>query len=181
VLYVGRIAAGKGIEHLLETARELPEAHVVFVGPDDRHGTMALMDSSRELGRVHVLPVTTEPPLELFRQADVLVLPSAGESFGMVAAEAAAVGTPVIVSDRCGIADFFADGEALVVPYDRDAVVNAVRRVLTDETLRTSLARGGVEAAKRTSWDRVTDMQEDIYRAATASRTAATKLSTDGS
>jgi glycosyltransferase involved in cell wall biosynthesis len=180
VLYVGRIAAGKGIEHLLEAARQIAEAHIVFVGPDDRHGTMALMDRSLELGRVHVLPVTTEPPLELYRQADVLVLPSAGESFGMVAAEAAAVGTPVIVSDRCGVADFFADGEALVVPYDRSAVVDAVRRVLSDEALRAGLARGGIEAAKRTSWDRVTDRQEEIYRSA-ASRTAATKLSTDGS
>jgi glycosyltransferase involved in cell wall biosynthesis len=98
----------------------------------------------------------------------------------MVAAEAAAAGTPVIVSDRCGIAGFFGDGEALVVPYDRAAVVDAVRRVLTDAELRARLARGGVEAARRTSWDRVSDVQEGIYRAVT-SRTAATKFSTDGS
>ena len=38
ILYVGRIAAGKGIEHLLGAAREIPEAHVVVAGPDDRHG-----------------------------------------------------------------------------------------------------------------------------------------------
>ena len=37
VLYVGRIAAEKGIEHLVEAARRMPEAHVVLVGPDDRH------------------------------------------------------------------------------------------------------------------------------------------------
>jgi glycosyltransferase involved in cell wall biosynthesis len=174
VLYVGRIAAGKGIEHLLEAARRLPDAHVVFVGPDDRHGTAI------EQGRnVHLLPATDEPPLELYRQADVFVLPSAGESFGMVAAEAAAAGTPVIVSDRCGIAASFRDGEALVVPYDREAVIGAVQRVLSDDELRARLARGGLEAARRTSWDRVTDRQEAIYREI-ASRTAATKLSTDG-
>ena len=108
------------------------------------------------------------------------MLPSEGESFGMVAAEAAAAGTPVIVSDRCGIAGYFEAGEALVVPYDREAVVDAVRRVLSDEDLRARLARGGVEAARRTSWDRVTDRQEEIYREI-ASRTTATKLSTDGS
>ena len=168
VLYVGRIAAGKGIEHLLEAARELPEAHVVFVGPDDRHGTARLVHAARLStgtgGRVHALPVTEEPPLELYRQADVFVLPSGGESFGMAAAEAAAAGTPVIVSDRCGIAGFFADGEALVVPYERGAVVAAVRRVLSDPALRERLARGGLEAARRTSWDRVADRQEEIYR-----------------
>jgi glycosyltransferase involved in cell wall biosynthesis len=174
ILYVGRIAAGKGIDHLLEAARQLPEAHVVISGPDDRHGV------STQSARVHTLPVTDEPPSELYPQADVFVLASEGESFGMVAAEAAAAGTPVIVSDRCGVVGFFEDGEALVVPYDRAAVVAAIRRVLSDDTLREQLARGGVAAARRTSWDCVTDRQEEIYRAA-ASRTAATKFSTDGS
>ena len=42
VLYVGRIAAGKGIEHLLAVADELTEAHIVLAGPDDRHGMAAL-------------------------------------------------------------------------------------------------------------------------------------------
>ena len=124
--------------------------------------------------------MTDEPPRDLYPQADVFVLASAGESFGMVAAEAAAAGTPVIVSDRCGIAGFFGDGEALVVPYEQTAVVDAIRRVLSDAELRERLRQGGLAAARRTSWDRVTDLQEQIYRDV-ASRTAATKLSTDGS
>jgi glycosyltransferase involved in cell wall biosynthesis len=174
VLYVGRIAAGKGIDHLLAALRELPDAHLVIAGPDDRHGVATDGD------RVHKLPMTDQPPRHLYPQADVFVLASAGESFGMVAAEAAAAGTPVIVSDRCGIASFFRDGEALVVPYERGAVVDAIRRVLTDPSLREQLARGGPEAARRTSWDRVVDVQEEIYRAA-ASRTASTNASTDAS
>jgi len=172
ILYVGRIAAGKGIEHLLEAAREIPEAHVVISGPDDRHGTSVLVHDSQAApataGRVHTLPLTDEPPRALYPQADVFVLASEGESFGMVAAEAASAGTPVIVSDRCGVAGFFEDGEALVVPYDRAAVVGAVQRVLSDAELRSRLARGGIEAARRTSWDRVTDVQEQIYRAVAA-------------
>ena len=162
VLYVGRIAAGKGIEMLAEAAREIPDVHVVVSGPDDRHGV------SLDPARVHQLPMTDDPPRALYPQADVFVLASAGESFGMVAAEAAAAGTPVIVSDRCGVAEFFDEGEALVVPYERDAVVAAIRRVLSDSALREQLARGGVEAARRTSWDRVADVQEQIYRAVAA-------------
>jgi glycosyltransferase involved in cell wall biosynthesis len=184
ILYVGRIAAGKGIEHLLDATRELRDAHLVIAGPDDRHGTSALVrqaqrDASTH-GRVHTVPVTEEPPHDLYPQADVFVLASAGESFGIVAAEAAAAGTPVIVSDRSGIAGFFRDGEALVVPYEREAVVEAVRRVLSDEQLRERLGRGGIAAARRTSWDHVTDVQEEIYRDV-AARTAVTKLSTDES
>jgi glycosyltransferase involved in cell wall biosynthesis len=136
--------------------------------------------STATAGTVHTLHLTEEPPSDLYPQADVFVLASAGESFGMVAAEAAAAGTPVVVSDRCGIAGFFQDGEALIVPYDGAAVVDAVRSVLSDAKLRERLARGGVAAARRTSWDHVAELQEEIYRAA-ASRTAATKLSTEGS
>jgi glycosyltransferase involved in cell wall biosynthesis len=170
ILYVGRVAAGKGIEHLLAALHALPDAHLVIAGPDDRHGI------STGGARVHRLPMREEPPHELYPQADVFVLASAGESFGMVAAEAAAAGTPVIVSDRCGIASFFCDGEALVVPYERAAVVDAIRRVLTDTSLREQLSRGGPEAARRTSWDRVTDTQEQIYREV-AARNAATDAS----
>ena len=46
--------------------------------------------------------------------------------------------------------------------------------------MRTRLAAGGIEAARRMSWDAVTDRQEELYRLAVASRTAASRLSTDG-
>ena len=170
LLYVGRIASGKGIEHLLAAVRDIPAAHLVIAGPDDRHGVSTTGE------RVHTLPPTDAPPLHLYPQADAFVLASEGESFGMAAAEAAAAGTPVIVSDRCGIADFFEDGEALVVPYDRDAVVGAIRRVLSDVTLREQLAHGGRAAARRTSWEHVTDVQERIY-----ADVAATNASTEAS
>jgi glycosyltransferase involved in cell wall biosynthesis len=170
LLYVGRIAAGKGIDHLLAAMHELPDAHLVIAGPDDRHGVITQAE------RVHTLPMSDEPPRWLYPQADVFVLASEGESFGMVAAEAAAAGTPVIVSDRCGIAGFFEDGEALVVPYDREAVVGAIRRVLSDTDLRARLRRGGPIAARRTSWDRVAELQEEIYR-----DVAARKPSTEAS
>jgi glycosyltransferase involved in cell wall biosynthesis len=165
--------------------RRLTEAHLVIAGPDDGHGTSALVQEAEEEpvtgGRIHTLPVSEQPPYDLYPEADVFVLPSAGESFGIVAAEAAAAGTPVVATDRCGIADFFRDGEALVVPYERDAIIEAVRTILADHELRERLARGGVAAARRMSWDRVTDVQEEIYREAVASRTAARKLSIDES
>ena len=175
VLYVGRLATGKGLEHLAAAARSLDGVHVVVVGPDDRHGAAARLDGAE---RVHVLPPTESPPFELYRAADVFVLPSAGESFGMVAAEAAAVGTPVVLTDRCGVASFFRDGEALVVPDERDEVIAAIRRVLADDALRAQLGEGGIAAAKRMSWDNVVDLQEAIYREIATSRTVSTNAST---
>jgi glycosyltransferase involved in cell wall biosynthesis len=184
VLYVGRIAAGKGIEHLLESARRLDDVHVVLAGPDDRHGTMDLVAAAQRAaatsGRIHVLPQEAEPPLALYPEADAFVLASSGDSFGLVAAEAAAAGTPVIVSDRAGVAGFFREGEAVVVPDRTEDVVAAIGRVLGDAALRERLAAGGREAARRMSWEHVARVQEEIYREA-ASRTASANASTDGS
>ncbi|HET6683518.1 MAG TPA: glycosyltransferase [Gaiella sp.] len=170
VLYVGRIAAEKGVEHLVEAARRLPDAHVVLAGPDDRHGTVAAVRAAeadaRTAGRVHLLPATPGPPFELYRRADVFVLASGGENFGLVAAEAASVGTAVIVTDRTGVAASFEDGEALVIPYDAEATVAAIARVLHDDGLRKQLETGALRAAQRSTWGAVVDAQLAIYEEA---------------
>jgi glycosyltransferase involved in cell wall biosynthesis len=170
VLYVGRIAAGKGIEHLLDAARAIPELHLVLAGPDDGHGMIAAVEAAAaELGRVH----RVEPerrPLDLYGDADVFALPSAGESFGMVAAEAASAGTAVVVTDRCGIAEVLRDGGAIVVPYDGRAVTDAIAQLLSDPELRRRLGERAREIARRLSWAHMVERQEELYRSAIAGR-----------
>ncbi len=114
---------------------------------------------------MHPLGVVDDA-LELYGDASVFVLPSAGESFGLVAAEAASCGTPVVVTDRCGIVEFFRDGEAMVVPYDTDALRAAIERVLGDDELRAALSSGGRAAAARNSVDVMVDRQAQIFDAA---------------
>lgn len=183
-LYAGRIASGKGIEHLVAAARALPDLHVALVGPDDRHGALAGLDATLADpalgGRVQRLGPTTEPPLAQMAEASVFVLASAGDSFGLSAAEAAAAGAPLVVTDRCGIAGFLRDGEALVVPDDRRRVIDAIDAVVHDAELARRLSAGGRAAARRQSWEHVVDVQETAYRAA-ASRTASTNAATLGS
>ena len=92
----------------------------------------------------------------------------------MVAAEAAAAGTPVSSSDRCGIARLLRGRRGAGRAVRAAGGVDAVRSVLADDgSARPARARR-VAAARRTSWDRVADVQEAIYREV-ASRTAATK------
>lgn len=171
VLYVGRIAAGKGIELLLETTKRLPDMHLALVGPDDGHGVSAAVGEAQLdpqlAGRVHRLEPKLRP-LDLYGDADVFVLPSAGESFGMAAAEAAAAGTPVIVTDRCGVAEFMGDEGALVISYDVDAVHAAVAGLLGDKRAQQRLSDGGRAAASALSWRVVVERQERIYREAIA-------------
>lgn len=168
VVFVGRLARGKGLPLLLEAFGELDGAHLVLVGPWGRDGTAeALLAATTRPGlahRVHVLPPTAGEALTLLADADVAVLPSEGESFGIVAAEAAAAGTPSVVTDRCGIAALVRDRAGLVVPYDAAALRGALARLLADAPLRRKLGGGGRELARELSWPRVVELQEEIYR-----------------
>jgi glycosyltransferase involved in cell wall biosynthesis len=167
VLYVGRIAAGKGIEVLLEAVRGLPDAHVALVGPRDHADVAARVDAiAAEDRRVHVVPPTQTRPLDLYGDADVFVLPaeSERENFGLVVAEAAAAGVPEVVSDRAGIAKLVEGRSALVVPPEAVAIREAVGRLLGDAELRERLGRGGLELAAELDRDTVVGLQELLYR-----------------
>ena len=171
VLSVGRITRKKGLDLLVDAMRDVPDARLAIVGPDDRDGTseaIARLGAGDGLhGRVTVLPpLDDRVPLDLYAEADVFVLPSRGESFGMVAAEAAAAGTPSLVTDRCGVAEFLGGRGALVVPCERDAIRDGLRRLLGDEALRRTLGEGARDVARELSWAAVVRRQEAIYRRA---------------
>ncbi|MFL5935876.1 MAG: glycosyltransferase [Gaiellaceae bacterium] len=168
VLSVGRIAHGKGLEILVRAAAELAGVHFAFVGPDGGHGVLdELLALRTRLGvaeRVHFLGILVRPELlSLYADADAFVLPSSYESFGMVAAEAAAAGAAIVVTDRCGVAELLEDRGALVVPYDDSAVRSALARLLDDAELRSSLGDGARRVATQWSWSRVVDIQENLY------------------
>jgi len=173
VLNVGRLSFKKGLDLLLRAVVDLPDVHVAIIGPDDGDGTLARLTSLRSelsLGaRVHFLgPSDERGPGDAYADADVFVLPSRNESFGMVAAEAAATGTPVVLTDRCGVADLLEGRGALVTPLDAGALRDAIRRVLDDPELARMLGDGGREVARATTWDAVAERQEELYRLALA-------------
>ncbi len=169
VLSVGRIAHGKGLELLVRAAADLPGVHFAFVGPDGGHGVLdELLALRQRLGvadRVHFLGILVRSELlSLYADADAFVLPSSYESFGMVAAEAAAAGAPIVVTNRCGVAELLADRGALVVPYDETALRAALARLLQDGDLRARLGDEARSVAAEWSWPRVIELQEAVYR-----------------
>jgi glycosyltransferase involved in cell wall biosynthesis len=171
VLYVGRIAHGKGLELLVQIAAQVRDVHVAIVGPDGGHGVehelRALGDRLRVNDRVHFVgPVARSELPSTYADADVFVLPSSYENFGMVAAEAAAAGAPVVVTDRCGIAECFHSRGALVVPYGEAELGDALSRLLGNAELRRRLGDEARAVAEQWSWSRVLALQEDVYRRA---------------
>jgi glycosyltransferase involved in cell wall biosynthesis len=168
VLYVGRVADGKGLDLLVRTMPALEGAHLAVVGPDDGHGTTRRLEAaSRSLGvetRVHLLGQWPTQPLNLYADADVFALPSAHENFGMSAAEAASAGVPVVVTDRCGVAELLDGHGAIVIAYDGDELEATLARLLNDAPLRRKIGDAGHARTAEYSWPVIATLQESIYR-----------------
>lgn len=171
VLSVGRISFKKGLDLLLRAVFDLPGVHLAVIGPDDGDGTLqqlvALRDELHLGERVHFLgPSDEHGPGAAYGDAEVFVLASRNESFGMVAAEAAAAGTASVITDRCGVAELLADRGALVVPCALEPIRDAIGRLLADPELRRRLGEGGKAVARETTWDDVAAQQIALYRLA---------------
>jgi glycosyltransferase-like protein len=124
-------------------------------------------------GDVRVLGPVSDAELEdLYRAADVFVLPSVKEGFGLAVLEALAAGLPVVVSDLDVFRGFLADGEsALMAPAgDAAALGRAIVRLAGDAALAGRLREGGRKVAARHGWDRVAAAQEQEYRDLLAAR-----------
>ena len=120
---------------------------------------------------VRFLPPQAAPGLAtVFRAADVVAVPSHNESFGLVALEAQACGTPVVAARVGGLPVAVADGRSgvLVDGHRAGPWADALASVALHPARRAELARGAVAHAQRFSWDRTTDALLSTYEDAVA-------------
>jgi glycosyltransferase involved in cell wall biosynthesis len=107
-------------------------------------------------------PLYDEHKWQAYRDADVFVLPSLNENFGNTAAESAACGTPVIVTDRCGVAPYV--GQAgLVVSHDLAELDLALGLMLDDPSLHQRSQAACAEMARSLSWAGPIGENETLY------------------
>lgn len=173
VLFLGRLSEKKSPQLLLEAfvqlTKEVPgnTMRLVFAGPDESGMLARLQSQARALGVEAQVKFTGsvfgEEKWAAYRDADVFVLPSQNENFGNTAAEAAACGTPVVVTENCGIAPLLAGSAGLVVRHETSDVAEAVKQVLFDGELRNRLAQGGRSAASHLGWDEPVSEMERLY------------------
>jgi glycosyltransferase involved in cell wall biosynthesis len=154
---VGRLDRLKGHDILLESFARLltafPEARLLCVGDGIMRNDLRAQTTHLGINR-HVIWAGRMSQLDTFRHSllmDVVVIPSRLEGFGLVAAEAMALGKPVIGSDVDGLAEVIgrAGGGILVPPEDPLALLDAMIRVLSNLTDRRALGRAGRERAER--------------------------------
>ncbi len=170
VLFLGRLVPKKSPDLLLEAfaSSGQNDARLILAGPAEDAGYRRRLERlARELGVAsRVLfpgPLYEEAKWAAYRDADVFILPSQSENFGNSAAEAIVCGTPVIVTDRCGIASWVKGRAALVVPYAREALRAALAQVLEDDALRARLRAGCASLAGEFSWEEPIAAMECIY------------------
>lgn len=171
ILYLGRIHKIKGIDLLVKAfaglVKKLDDIRLVIVGPDD--GFMSTLKKHVRDLRIgnRILftgPLYERDKLAAYIDSDIYVLPSIYETFPNTILEAWACGTPVVVTDRCGIADFV-DRAGYVVEYDNAQLQAAIFRILNDEGLRKKFGTEGKKLVKEEfSWDKVIGKMETLYK-----------------
>ncbi len=186
LLFVGRIQPLKAPDILLRAAHELiardpsrrSTLHVAVLG--GRSGTgLARPHDLEELATalgiddvVRFLKPASRPVLaEWYRAADLVVVPSYSESFGLVAIEAQACGTPVVAADVGGLPTAVGDAGVLVDGHDSPTWTDAVQGLLDDDGLRADLGRRAIEHAAGFGWEATTDRLLAVYRQAIHERT----------
>jgi glycosyltransferase involved in cell wall biosynthesis len=173
VLFLGRLSSKKSPDLLLCAVAELCgdsggiPLMLVFAGPDEDGMKAQLEQMAEQLGvrsKVRFTgPIFEQAKWAAYRDADVFVLPSQNENFGNTAAEAVAAGTPVIVTEQCGIAPLLADVAGLVVPHDAAALRSGLWSILNDAEVRERLLAGCEKVAMRLGWDEPVREMERFY------------------
>lgn len=178
LLYVGRVQPLKGADVLLEAVRVMLDGDpglrerlvVAVVGGTSGAGGDVVGPLRDRLGLQEVVRAVRPVPHDRLREwyvaADVVTVPSRSESFGLVALEAQACGTPVAAAAVGGLTQVVADGVSgvLVDGHDPARWAQKVRGLFTDPAGRLRLGVGARAQAERFSWDRTATETLAVYR-----------------
>jgi len=194
VTFVGRIQPHKGPEVLIQAASQLVKHSphmrsrliVNIIGGASGANTEEV-ERLKELSSwlaindvVHFAPPVPRTELvQWYRAADLVCVPSYSESFGLVALEAQACGTPVIATAVGGLRTAVADGISgvLVDGHDPKAWSSVIARLLQEPQRRVLLSMGAIEHASHFGWDATARGTLDIYDQVISENNAASKIS----
>ena len=174
VLFAGRIQALKGLDVAIGALSHMkaPAELLIVGGPSGPAGDAeiahlaALANGLCVNHRVHLVsPQPHNRLAEYYRAADVLVMPSRSETFGLVAAEAQACGLPVVASRIGGLPYVVADGKSglLVDVGDEPGFAAALDRILLDSEFHAELVDGALAKSEEFSWRATSDRLLELY------------------
>jgi glycosyltransferase involved in cell wall biosynthesis len=159
VVAVGRLVPVKRFDRLLRAMAEVhetrPDVECTIIGEGMERGRLeALRDELGAASYVH-LPgrLSEEQLLDVYRRAWVLASTSVREGWGMTVSEAAACGTPAVVSRIAGHSDVVIDGQTGYLASSRDEMVGRLRELVRDEGLRERFSKAALDRAADLTWE----------------------------
>lgn len=170
LLYVGRPNPHKNLDRLVEAfsvlKQEMPNLHLVLAGKED---TLFRRQAHRikNLGipDVHFTGWISDGQLRwLYEHTATYIFPSLSEGFGLPGLEAMAHGAPVVSSNATCLPEIYGDAARYFDPQDVDAMVQAIKTVLTKPVVREALINEGHKQVKRYSWKRMAEQTLAIYQ-----------------
>ncbi|NJL91621.1 MAG: glycosyltransferase [Coleofasciculaceae cyanobacterium SM2_1_6] len=176
ILFLSRIDRKKGLDLLIPVLEDLLaegwKFHFVLAGanPQDQNYTAQIKQqiTNSPLGKSTIITgfVAGDYKRQLLQQADLLVLPSYYENFGIAVAEAMIVGTPVLISDRVQIwQEVLEAGGGWVCSCDRASLLTQLRAALGDELARQQRGRNAQKYAwQNYRWESIAHRTQQIYR-----------------
>jgi glycosyltransferase involved in cell wall biosynthesis len=173
ILYIGRFIDYKKPDLLIASFKlvleHFPKSCLLMIGKD--YGMLAYcrtIATNLGLGRkiVFMDDASEELKLQALSIADVCVIPSDYESFGLVALEAEASGVPVIASKRGGLRFLLEEGKTGLFLKNRTPheLANKIVFILRNRQLREEMSKNAIEFAKSYSWELVAERQLEVYR-----------------
>lgn len=172
LLFLSRLHPTKGLDNLLQAWRELENAHpdwrLVVAGRGEAPHVRAVEQLAIELKLQRIDfpgPLYGDVKARAYRQADVFVLPTHSENFGMVVAEALAHGCPAVVSRGAPWSGLVSEGCGWWVGNDVASLVQALDTTMrcSQDDLRAMGLRGRAWMARDFGWDSVAQRMEDAY------------------
>ena len=170
VLAVGTIEPRKNLRTLLRAFASIvdrvPHDLVVVGGDGWKRGSLAAELETRGISsRVRFTGHVDDDELSCWYSAsDCFVFPSMFEGFGLPPLEAMQCGAPVITTTASSLPEVVGDAAITVEPYDADAFAAAIRRVVTNESLRAEMREQGLARAASFTWSRTASSTLDVYR-----------------
>lgn len=172
-IYIGTIQPRKNIARLIEAFKDIEGLKLVVVGKttgEGRQGWMfdEILNKPRQLGIedkvIFTGFVSDEDLTFLLNGAEVFVLPSLWEGFGIPVVDAMACGVPVIVSNVSSLPEVAGDAGILVDPFDIDSIAQAIRKVVTDRKFKEQKSKEGLTQAKRFSWQKMAEIVLQTFK-----------------
>lgn len=165
-LFAGDLNSGiKNLDTVLHALCEADEVHLLVLGNAERSRYPKMAEQLGIRHRVHFLGYRKDIA-DIMSLADLFIFPSRYESFSLVILEAMASGLPVIMSNRCGVAELISEGAAVIMedPDDKEGLVNVLRELVADPERLKSMAVRAREEAVRNHWGIMADKYINIFR-----------------